>query len=93
MLITEQVILALFSIMGAGLLLALDPLSGVPDEQVRPGFGTGILLAAERAADAAALAPLFGAAGHVLCGSPLPSVAVAAAAAYSVEMLDLGVRR
>lgn len=50
-------------------------------------------VAAERAADAASLAPLFGAAGHVLCGSPLPSVAVAAAAAYSVEMLDLGVRR
>lgn len=50
-------------------------------------------VAAERAADAAALAPLFGAAGHILCGSPLPSVAVVAAAAYSVEMLDLGVRR
>ena len=47
-------------------------------------------LACAEAADAAALAPLAGAAAHIAAAAPLPDLAVAAATVYSVELLDLG---
>jgi len=48
-------------------------------------------VAAAEADDAAALAPLAGAAAHVAAGAALPASATAAAAMYSVELLDVGV--
>ena len=47
-------------------------------------------LACVEAQDAAALAPLAGAAAHIAAAAPLPDMAVAAATVYSVELLDLG---
>jgi hypothetical protein len=44
----------------------------------------------DEADDAAALAPLAGAAAHVAAGAPLPAGATAGAAVYSVELLDVG---